>query len=226
MKIMLADDEESIQKLVEKIVVGKGYDFCAATDGEEAIDVFYRENPDLLILDVMMPEIDGFQVCRMLRESGAVAPIVFLSARSDIIDKSIGFNAGGDDYLVKPFSPQELALRIEAHLRRQKRISPEMENNFSIGDFAFDIKRKRVMKQGKAVELTPKEFMILVLLARHPGEIFTREQLTEEIWGKEFVGETSSVAVFIRRIREKIEKNPSRPQYIQTVWRAGYRFGD
>jgi two-component system response regulator VicR len=223
---MLADDEESIQKLVEKIVVGKGYDFCAATDGEEAIDVFYRENPDLLILDVMMPEIDGFQVCRMLRESGAVAPIVFLSARSDIIDKSIGFNAGGDDYLVKPFSPQELALRIEAHLRRQKRISPEMENNFSIGDFAFDIKRKRVMKQGKAVELTPKEFMILVLLARHPGEIFTREQLTEEIWGKEFVGETSSVAVFIRRIREKIEKNPSRPQYIQTVWRAGYRFGD
>jgi two-component system response regulator VicR len=223
---MLADDEESIQKLVEKIVVGKGYDFCAATDGDEALEVFNRENPDLLILDVMMPEIDGFQVCRMLRESGAVAPIVFLSARSDIIDKSIGFNAGGDDYLVKPFSPQELALRIEAHLRRQKRISPEMDNNFSIGDFAFDIKRKRVMKEGKAVELTPKEFMILVLLARHPGEIFTREQLTEEIWGKEFVGETSSVAVFIRRIREKIEKNPSRPQYIQTVWRAGYRFGD
>jgi two-component system response regulator VicR len=223
---MLADDEESIQKLVEKIVVGKGYDFCAATDGDEAIDVFYRENPDLLILDVMMPEVDGFQVCRMLRESGAVAPIIFLSARSDIIDKSIGFNVGGDDYLVKPFSPQELALRIEAHLRRQKRISPELESNFSIGDFAFDIKRKRVTKQGRTVELTPKEFMILVLLARHPGEIFTREQLTEEIWGKEFVGETSSVAVFIRRIREKIEVNPSRPQYIQTVWRAGYRFGD
>jgi two-component system response regulator VicR len=226
MKIMLADDEESIQTLVEKIVVNKGYEFCAATDGEEAIEVFHQENPDLLILDVMMPEIDGFQVCRILRESGAVVPIVFLSARSDIIDKGIGFNAGGDDYLVKPFSPQELALRIEAHLRRQKRISPEVENNFSIGDFAFDIKRKRVTKQDRPIELTPKEFMILVLLARHPGEIFTREQLTEEIWGKEFVGETSSVAVFIRRIREKIEENPSRPRYIQTVWRAGYRFGD
>jgi two-component system response regulator VicR len=226
MKIMLADDEESIQKLVEKIVVGKGYAFCAAVDGDEAIEVFYRENPDLLILDVMMPGIDGFQVCRTLRDSGVVAPIMFLSARGDIVDKSVGFNVGGDDYLVKPFSAQELSLRIDAHLRRQQRTSPEVENNFSVGDFIFDIKRKRVAIKGRPIELTPKEYTILVLLASHPGEIFTREHLIEEIWGKEFVGETTSIAVFIRRIREKVEENPSRPRYIQTVWRAGYRFGD
>ncbi len=225
-KIMLADDEESMQLLVERIITGKGYSFCCVGDGSEVFDMFNKENPDLLILDVMMPELDGFQVCRMLREQGVVVPIVFLSARGDIIDKSVGFNAGGDDYLVKPFSTQELLLRVEAHLRRQQRMIPETEKNFTIGDLSFDIKRKKVFIKERPVELTPKEYMILVLLASHPGEIFTREQLTEAIWGEEFVGETTSIAVFIRRIREKIEDDPSKPAYIQTVWRAGYRFGD
>jgi two-component system response regulator VicR len=226
MKIMLADDEESMQVLVERIVTAKGFNFCYAADGLAAIEVFNQENPDLLILDVMMPEMDGFQVCRLLREQGALAPIIFLSARGDIVDKSVGFNAGGDDYLVKPFGTQELLLRIDAHLRRQQRIAPEMEKNFTVGDLAFDTKRKKLSVQGRFVELTPKEYRILALLASHPGEIFTREQLTEAIWGKEYVGEITSIAVFIRRIREKIELDPSKPTYIQTVWRAGYRFGD
>jgi two-component system response regulator VicR len=225
-KIMLADDEESMQLLVKSIVTGRGYFFCCVGDGPAVFEMFARENPDLLILDVMMPEMDGFQVCRLLREQGALAPIIFLSARGDIVDKSVGFNAGGDDYLVKPFSTQELLLRIDAHLRRQQRIVPELEKNFTIGDLSFDIKRKKVSIKKKPVELTPKEYMILVLLASHPGEIFTREQLTEAIWGKEYVGETTSIAVFIRRIREKIETDPSKPIYVQTVWRAGYRFGD
>lgn len=225
-KIMLADDEESMQVLVKRILVGKGYSFCCATDGISAIEVFNRENPDLLLLDVMMPEMDGFQVCRILREQGALTPILFLSARGDIVDKSVGFNAGGDDYLIKPFSTQELMLRIEAHLRRQQRLSPEQERDFTAADIAFDIKRKKITVKGRTVILTPKEFMILAVLARHPGEIFTREQLIEVVWGKEYMGETTSIAVFIRRIREKIEDNPSKPVYIQTVWRAGYRFGD
>jgi two-component system response regulator VicR len=225
-KIMLADDEESMQLLVKSIVTGRGYSFCCVGDGSAVFEMFARENPDLLILDVMMPEMDGFQVCRLLREQGALVPIIFLSARGGIVDKSVGFNAGGDDYLVKPFSTQELLLRIDAHLRRQQRIVPELEKNFTIGDLSFDIKRKKVSIKKKPVELTPKEYMILVLLASHPGEIFTREQLTEAIWGKEYVGETTSIAVFIRRIREKIETDPSKPIYVQTVWRAGYRFGD
>ena len=226
MKIMLADDDESIQLLVKQIVTRRGYSFCYAADGQAAIEVFNQENPDLLILDVMMPEMDGFQVCRLLREQGALALIIFLSARGDIVDKSVGFNAGGDDYLTKPFSTQELLLRIDAHLRRQQRMTSELERNFTVGDLAFDFRRKKVSVNSKSVELTPKEYMILALLASHPGEIFTRKQLTEVIWGKEYVGETTSIAVFIRRIREKIEVDPSKPTYIQTVWRAGYRFGD
>ncbi len=223
---MLADDDEGMQLLVKRIVTGKGYTFIYASDGQAAIELFNQENPDLLILDVMMPEIDGFQVCRLLRERGALAPILFLSARDDIIDKSVGFNAGGDDYLTKPFSTQELLLRIEAHLRRQQRMSSEFERSFAVGDLSFDPRRNKVSVGDKSVELTPKEYMILALLASHPGEIFTREQLTEAVWGKEYAGETTSIAVFIRRIREKIEVDPSKPTYIQTVWRAGYRFGE
>jgi two-component system response regulator VicR len=226
MKVMYADDEESMLNLVRHIVEEAGYEFCSAGDGAEALDVFYAENPDIVILDVMMPRIDGFQVCRKLRENNVKIPIIFLSAKGDIVDKGVGFTGGGDDYIVKPFSPEELLLRVEAHLRQYNRASPLTANNVQIGDIEFDIKRHVVLVRGDRVELTPKEFHILVLLASHPGEVFTREHLIEEIWGEEFVGETSSVAVFIRKIREKIEKDPSKPKMIQTVRNVGYRFCD
>ena len=226
-KIMLADDEPSMQNLIRRIAVGGGYEFCSATDGEEAIEVYEREQPDLVILDVMMPKLDGFQVCQELRNSGAIVPIVFLTAKGDILDKGAGFNVGGDDYLVKPFDPQELLLRIDAHLKRNERIMPkQQDDSVMLGGLEFDTKRYRVTIGEKRIDFTPKEFQILFLLASHPGEVFTREQLIEAVWGEEFVGETSSLPVFIRKIREKIEQDPSHPVYLQTAWRSGYRFGN
>ena len=226
-KIMLADDEESVCKLVEHIVRDCGYEFCFATDGESALKVFEAERPDLLILDIVMPGMDGYQVCRALRESGSLVPIMFLSARGEIYDKSIGFEAGGDDYLAKPFSAQELALRLKAHLRRElRKESTSKHSNFSILGLDFDVKKKRVLKNGVRLDLTPKEFGILLTLASNPGEVFTQDQLIEIVWGREYVGSTGSVAVFVRKIREKIEDNPAKPRYVQTVWREGYRFGD
>lgn len=226
-KILLADDEPSIQNLIRRIVVGGGYGFCCAADGEEAIDVYEQEQPDLVILDVMMPKLDGFQVCRALRGKGAIVPILFLTAKGDIADKGAGFNVGGDDYLVKPFDPEELLLRIHAHLKRNERIMPKQQgDSVMLEGIEFDTKRHRVTIEEKRVDFTPKEFQILFLLASHPGEVFTREQLIEAVWGEEFVGETSSLPVFIRKIREKIEEDPSHPVYLQTAWRSGYRFGD
>lgn len=226
-KILLADDEPSMQNLIRRLVTGAGHGFCCASDGEEAVRVYEREQPDLLILDVMMPKLDGFQVCRKLRAAGAIVPIVFLTAKGDITDKSAGFNVGGDDYLVKPFDPEELLLRIDAHLKRNERIVPkQQEDSVVLGGWEFDTKRYRVVFEGKRIDFTPKEFQILFLLASHPGEVFTREQLIEAVWGEEFVGETSSLPVFIRKIREKIEKDPSHPDHLQTAWRSGYRFGD
>lgn len=225
-KILLADDEPSMLSLIRRIVVGGGYEFCYAADGEEAIKVYEQEQPDLVILDVMMPKLDGFQVCQALRSEGAIIPIVFLTAKGDIVDKGSGFNVGGDDYLVKPFDPEELLLRIDAHLKRNERIVPKQQGDcMTLEGLEFDTKRYRVTIEDRRIDFTPKEFQILFLLACHPGEVFTREQLIEAVWGEEFVGETSSLPVFIRKIREKIEEDPSHPVYLQTAWRSGYRFG-
>ena len=223
-KIMLVDDEKSMRKLVERIVRADGYDYCEAVDGLTAISVFHEEKPDLLILDVMLPKLDGFQVCRKLRDAGVVIPILFLSAKSDIVDKGAGFSAGGDDYIAKPFSAQELSLRIEAHLKYYGRLTSKPNEAMYVGGFSFDAHRNEVSIDGRIVDLTPKEFQILHLLASNPGTVFTREQLTEAVWGKEYLGESSSVPVLIRRIREKIEPDPSNPRYLQTVWRVGYKF--
>lgn len=228
MKVMLADDEQGIQTLVEHIVRKDGYDFCRAFDGEEALEVFEREKPDLVVLDIMMPNRNGFEVCTELRSRNVDVPIIFLTAKGDIVDKSVGFNAGADDYLVKPFTPQELSLRIAALMRRY---APERKKGYTANHIRYegleiDVKRRRVTVRGSAVELTPKEFHVLFMLASNPGIVFTRDQLIHDVWGPEYVGESSSITVFIRRIREKIEKDPSNPKYLQTVWHVGYRFGD
>lgn len=227
MKIMLADDEENIKVLVEHIVTEDGYDFCYAADGVGALEVFETEQPDLLILDVMMPKLNGFEVCTKLREAGYTTPIIILSAKGDIVDKSVGFKAGADDYLVKPFSSLELSLRIEALLRRRDfEANAEKKESLKIGDLEIFFNRYEVRKNGQRVELTPKEFQILARMASHPGEIFTREQLFTYVWGEDYIGELTSIAVFVRKIREKIEDEPSKPQYLQTVWGVGYKFGD
>lgn len=227
MKILLADDEKGMHSIVNRIAQDEGYDLVVAFDGFEALSVFEAEQPDLVILDVMMPRLDGFQVCRKLRERGVITPVIFLSAKGDIVDKGVGFDAGGDDYMVKPFSPEELSMRIAAHLRRQKRTLDSVhEDAVELGDLCIDVRKRKVFKRGEMIELSPKEFDILAILAVNKGDILTRDQLTIKIWGEEYAGETLGVAVYVRRIREKIEDDPSKPYYIQTVWREGYRFGD
>jgi two-component system response regulator VicR len=222
---MLVDDEENMRFLIERIMINDGYDFCFASDGLEAFEVYKQEEPDLVILDVMMPKLNGYEVCQRLRASGVTVPIIFLSAKGDIVDKGAGFGVGGDDYLVKPFSPKELSLRVDARLKQHTRAVVQQKGLIDVFGIEFDPKRHRVDISGKLVELTPKEFKILHLLASHPGEVFTREQIIDEVWGNEYVGETTSIAVFVRKIREKIEEDPAHPRYLQTVWHLGYRFG-
>ncbi|MCB7036436.1 response regulator transcription factor [Eggerthella sinensis] len=230
-KVMLIDDDESLHVLMKRIVEEAGYEFCAAFSGAEGLALLGDEHPDLLLLDVMMPGMNGFDVCRTMRESGRRIPIIFLSAKGDIVDKSIGFKAGGDDYVVKPFSSDELLLRIEAHLRRHredltfaKAVSREGCNH--TGDLEILFNQYEVRLRGVTVDLTAKEFEILALLAASPGQVFTRNQIYEHIWGLESEVDESSITVFMRKIREKIEDNPSQPKYLLTVWRVGYKFAE
>lgn len=230
-KVMLIDDDKSVHVLMRRIVEDAGYRYCAAYDGESGLRMLDEEHPDLLLLDVMMPGMNGFDVCTKIREQGRRIPIIFLSAKGDIVDKSLGFKAGGDDYVVKPFSPDELLLRIEAHLRRHKSdlafakaVSREGSNK--TGDLEIFFNRYEVRLRGEPVELTAKEFEILALLASSPGQVFTRNQIYEHIWGRDSSVDENSITVFMRKIREKIEDNPSQPKYLLTVWRVGYKFAE
>lgn len=231
MKILLADDELSLCDALEIILEDAGYRVRIAHDGARAIDLFKRECPDLVILDVMMPKHDGFEVCEAVRAINPDVPMLMLSAKGDIVDKKSGFKAGADDYLVKPFNDEELLLRIEALLRRRTRGGEpgepkKLTQAVQIGDLVIDPLRYEVTVADRVISLTPKEFQILALMADHPGKVFTREDLIESIWGKEYEAGAISIPVYVRRIREKIEEDPSNPRYLQTVWRFGYRLGD
>ncbi len=239
-KVLLADDERSLCEAVRMILEDAGYEVCVAHDGREAVDVFWREQPDLAILDVMMPKLDGFEVVERIRGMRKDVPVLILSAKGDIVDKKRGFAVGADDYVVKPFDDDEIVLRVGALLRRAAMgavpadgeataLSPvetrRLMHPVTLGDLTIDPRRYEVTVAGRAVTLTPKEFQILALMADHPGEVFTNEELVETIWGSEYTGEAISIPVYIRRIRLKIEKDPSKPQYLQTVWRFGYKLG-
>ena len=225
MKILLVDDEISIERLVSSMLLDAGYEFAYADNGFDALAIAEQEKPDLIIMDVMMPKMDGFAACRELRARGITAPIIFLSAKGDIVDKGIGFQAGGDDYMVKPFDPRELLMHIEAHLRRANMgvATVSKDEVLDIGRFTLDVAQFRVTKGDERLSLTPKEFKIFFALASNPGIVLSKEQLVEAAWGKEFVGETSSITVFIKKLREKVEDDPSDPRIIQTVWGIGYR---
>lgn len=230
-KVMLIDDDESLHVLVRRIVEESGFGFCSAFDGESGLAALAEEKPDLLLLDVMMPGMNGFDVCRRMREEGRRIPVVFLSAKGDIVDKSIGFKAGGDDYVVKPFSPDELMLRIEAHMRRHRddlafAKAVSREGSSRTGELEILFNRYEARLRGEPVNLTAKEFEILALLAANPGQVFTRAQIYEHIWGSGSGVDENSITVFMRKIREKIEDNPSQPKYLLTVWRVGYKFTD
>ena len=226
MKILLADDEVSIQKLISGLLEDEGHECVCVEDGTDALEAFENALFDLVILDVMMPRMDGLATCRELRTRGVTVPVIFLSAKGDIVDKGIGFAAGGDDYMTKPFDPRELLMRIEAHLRRAHMdvapAKPEPKT-LILGRFVIDTAKHQVTKEGISIKLTPKEFKILLALARMPDTVLSKEQLIEDAWGAEFVGETQSITVFIKKLRNKIEDDPSDPRIIETVWGIGYR---
>ncbi len=232
MKILIADDERDICEAVRKIVERAGHTCFAVLDGALAMEAFERERPDVVILDVMMPEVNGFELCCQLRERDARVPIIMLSAKSDIVDKGVGFAAGCDDYIAKPFNSQELAMRIEAQLRRARLATAGDEvprRNRSVvrlGDMEVRLKRNEVLVHGRYVNLTPKEFQIIAFLANHAGEVFSAQDIMANVWGEAYRPDSASIAVFVRKIRSKIEDDPAKPRYLQTVWREGYRLGD
>lgn len=232
MKILIADDERDICEAVRKIVERAGHTCFAVLDGALAMEAFERERPDVVILDVMMPEVNGFELCRQLRERDARVPIIMLSAKRDIVDKGVGFAAGCDDYIAKPFNSQELAMRIEAQLRRARLATAGDEvprRNRSVvrlGDMEVRLKRNEVLVHGRYVNLTPKEFQIIAFLANHAGEVFSAQDIMANVWGEAYRPDSASIAVFVRKIRSKIEDDPAKPRYLQTVWREGYRLGD
>ncbi|MEA4902465.1 response regulator transcription factor [Desulfitobacterium sp.] len=228
-KVLLVDDEESIHMVIEQALKKEAYQILYAENGEKALEYFHKESPDLVILDIMLPIIDGYEVCRLIREKSNV-PILMLSAKGDIVDKSIGFNFGADDYVVKPFSPVELSLRVKALLRRsgdhEQDTKLPCSQSIIKGELEINCERHEVFIRGKMIYLTPKEFELLCFMAEHPARVFTREQLFSQMWGEEYISDPSTITVFIRKLREKIERNPAKPEYIRTVWGVGYKFSD
>lgn len=232
-KIMLIDDDESLQVLIEQIVERDGYTYCCASNGTDGLAMLRAERPDFLILDVMLPDTNGFEICETIRAEGRKVPILFLSAKGDIVDKSIGFKAGADDYLVKPFQPEELSLRINAHLRRRNKgakgeVLTGLKNRkvYQVGDLEIMFGKYEVKLRGESVSLSSREFELLELLASDAGSVFTRDQIMDSLWGGADVADPNSITVFVRKIREKIEDDPSKPRYLITVWRVGYKLAE
>lgn len=223
--ILIVEDEASIAEVVSLYLKRAGYKVQTASDGKQAMTLFERQTPDFVILDLMLPEVDGLSLTRWLRDRSDV-PIIMLTARREEIDRIAGLEMGADDYVVKPFSPQELVSRVRAVMRRLGREQAEAANerSLSAGDLVIDPRSRVVTIQGKPVELTAKEFDMLYLLARHPKQVFTREQLLERVWGGAQYIDPGTVTVHVRRLREKIEADPSKPARLLTVWGVGYKF--
>jgi two-component system, OmpR family, response regulator VicR len=223
--VLVADDEDIVREVVERYLVREGYDVRLAADGEEALRLARAERPDLVVLDLMLPKVDGLEVCRRLRSEGDV-PIVMLTAKGEETDRIVGLTLGADDYLVKPFSPRELVARVQAVLRRSQGPAAGGAGRevIRLPGLVVDQGKRLVEVRGQAVELTPKEFDLLLFLALSPGQVFSREQLLEKVWDYHFAGDASTVTVHMRRLREKVEENPERPRFLRTVWGVGYKF--
>jgi DNA-binding response OmpR family regulator len=224
--ILVVDDEQIVTEVVGRYLVREGYTVRTAADGETALRLAREEPPDLVVLDLMLPKIDGLEVCRRLRAESAI-PIIMLTAKGEETDKIVGLTLGADDYLVKPFSPRELVARVQAVLRRAQ--SPAASAQHGRGAIRFagltiDPRTRSVEVRGRTVELTPKEFDLLSFLTSSPGQVFTRDQLLDQVWDYHYGGDASTVTVHIRRLREKIEEYPMRPRFVKTVWGVGYKF--
>lgn len=225
-KILVVDDEKPIVEILKINLEKNGYKVVTAYDGESAVEKAASEEPDLILLDVMLPKMDGFTVCKKIRETSAV-PIIMLTAREEEVDKVLGLELGADDYMTKPFSLRELMARLKANLRRNQIVNqPDNENEImKFGDLTIYTEKYEVKKRGEVVPLTFREFELLKFLATRQGKIFSRQQLLSKVWDYEFYGDVRTVDVTIRRLREKIEDNPSMPVYIITKRGVGYYFG-
>jgi len=222
--ILIVEDEPSISEVVCLYLTRAGYQVLSAADGLEALNILDRHMPDLVILDLMLPKIDGLKITRLLREHNDL-PIIMLTARREEADRITGLELGADDYVVKPFSPQELVSRVRAVLRRSQGSPPESHaRSLTFSELTIDPKTRLVTAQGREIVLTVKEFDMLWLLACHPRQVFTRDELLEQVWGLSDYIDPGTVTVHIRRLREKIETNPSNPAHLLTVWGLGYKF--
>jgi len=228
-KLLIVEDEKSIIDILSFNLKREGYETIEAMDGETGLELARSDNPDLILLDVMLPKLDGFEVYRKLRQEGATTPVIMLTAREEESDKILGLEIGADDYITKPFSMRELLARIKANIRRSK-----MEESASgtsregdqivAGDLRIDLGRLEVFKSGKPVDLTQREFELIKFLASAPNKVFSREELMEKVWNYDYYGDIRTVDVTIRRLREKIEDDPANPRYIITRRGAGYMF--
>ena len=225
MKILIVDDEKLLVKGIKYNLEQEGYQIETAFDGEEAVRMAHDESINLIILDIMLPKMDGLTVCRTIREFSNV-PIIMLSAKSEDIDKILGLEYGADDYVTKPFNVRELSSRIKAILRRATPANPGKTTSDLLisGDITLDYNFRHIIISGKTIELTSKEFDLIELFVKNPGKVYTRENLLDIAWGFDYPGDARTVDVHIRRLREKIEQNPAEPKYIKTKWGVGYYY--
>jgi two-component system alkaline phosphatase synthesis response regulator PhoP len=224
--IVIVEDEANIVELVKYNLDREGYRTLYANDGRKGLELIKKELPDLVILDLMLPELDGLSVCKQLRTDAQTKsiPIIILTAKSEEADRVLGLEMGADDYVTKPFSPRELVARVRAVLRRSGAVDEAEPEIIENGVIRIDLRQHLVKVRGEEVELTPKEFDFLKLLLLNPGRAFTREFLLEHLWGYEYFGDTRTVDVHVRRLRQKIENDPANPEYLETVRGVGYRF--
>ena len=224
--VLVCDDDREIVEAIEIYLSQEGYKVLKAYDGEEALKVLDREKVDLLIIDVMMPKLDGIRATLKIREKKNV-PIIILSAKSEDADKILGLNVGADDYMTKPFNPLELTARVKSQLRRYTQLGSTIDKSnqavYAVGGLSIDDEQKEVTVDGEPVRLTPIEYNILLLLVKNQGKVFSIDQIYESIWNEDAIGVDNTVAVHIRHIREKIEINPKEPRYLKVVWGVGYK---
>ncbi len=225
-KILVVDDERLIVKGIKFSLEQEGWEVDAAYDGEEALNYVKNNKYDVMLLDVMLPKYDGLQVCQLVREFSNI-PIIMLTAKGEDMDKIMGLEYGADDYVTKPFNILELKARIKAILRRsQHQDKVPNKKTIEVGELRLEVSSRRVFIKNQEMNLTAKEFDMLELFATHPGKVYSRDQLLDTIWGKEYPGDVRTVDVHVRRLREKIEPNPGQPEYIYTKWGVGYYFKD
>src|SRR5512136_3004179 len=224
--ILVVDDDPTIRDVLERYLQREGFAVLTAADGQTALQKASSEKPDLVVLDLMLPHVDGWEICRRLRAESTV-PVLMLTARGEEYERILGLGLGADDYVTKPFSPGEVVARIQAIFRRiemARSPAPLSAETIHIGEIVIDPSVRQVTVKGQPVTLTAKEFDLLHYLASHPRQVFSREQLLDQVWGYTYAGETSTVTVHVRHLREKIETDPANPRLIETVWGVGYRF--